>query len=68
VLLAWVVKHDLPNTPAKYIARLATKHPTIYVMAADMLAELQAMLLPGLERSQREPADPLDVVNVWFSK
>jgi hypothetical protein len=68
VLFAWIVQHDPPEYPDHYVARLATAHPTIYVMVADTLAELQAMLPPGLARSPRQPVDPPEVVEVWFSK
>jgi hypothetical protein len=37
-------------------------------MVADTLAELQAMLPPGLARSPRQPVDPPEVVEIWFSK
>jgi hypothetical protein len=52
---------------SRFVARLVTTHPTIYLMLADTLAELQAMLPPGLERSPRQPADPPEVVEVWFA-
>ena len=29
VLFAWIVEHDLPGYPGKFIARLATTHPNI---------------------------------------
>ena len=64
---AWIVQHDAPEHPGKYIARFTTDHPTIYVIVADTLAEVQAMLPSGLDRSARQPADPPDVVEIWFS-
>jgi hypothetical protein len=66
-LFAWIVQHDPPEYPDKYIARLATAHPTIYVLVADTLAELQAMLPPRLIRSERQRVDPPEVVEIWFS-
>jgi hypothetical protein len=51
LLCAWIIEHDPPEHPGKYVARFATTHPTIYVVLADRLAELQAMLPPGLARS-----------------
>jgi hypothetical protein len=42
----------------KVIARLATDTPTAYVLMADMLPELRAMLPPGPTVTEREPADP----------
>ncbi len=68
VLAGWIILRDPPEHPGKFVARLATTHPTIYVMMAETLAELQAMLPPGLERSPRQPADPPEVVEVWFLK
>jgi hypothetical protein len=68
VLFGWIIQHDPPEHPAKYVARFATTHPTIYVMLADRLAELQAMLPPGLARSPRQPVDPPEIVECWFSK
>lgn len=64
---AWIIHHDAPAHPGKYVARFATDHPTIYVVVADTLAEVQAALPSGLERSARQAADPPDVVEVWFS-
>jgi len=34
---------------------------------ADTLAELQAMLPPGLVQSPRQPIDPPEVMEIWFS-
>ena len=67
ILFGWIIERHPPEHPGKYIARFATTHPTIYVMAADTLAELQAMLPPGLARSPRLPVDPPEVVEIWFS-
>jgi hypothetical protein len=67
ILFAWIVQHDPPEHPDKFIARLATAHPTVYIMVADTLAELQAMLPAGLMRSERQPGDPSEVVEIWFS-
>jgi hypothetical protein len=68
VLVAWIIQHDLPEYPGKFIARLAMAHPTAYVMVADTLAELRVMLPPGLVRSERQPSDPPDVVEIWFGQ
>ena len=68
MLFGWIIEHDPPEHPGKYVARFAMTQPTLYVMKADTLAELQAMLPPGLVRSRRQPADPADVVEIWFSK
>ena len=68
ILFGWIIEHDPPEHPGSYVARFATTHPTIYVMLADTPAELHAMLPPGLARSPRLPVDPLEVVEIWFSK
>jgi hypothetical protein len=41
--------------------------PSSYLLLADMLAGIQAMLPPGLVRSERMPADPPEVVEIWFA-
>ena len=47
ILFGWIIERHPPEHPGKYIARFATTHPTIYVMVADTLTELQAILPPG---------------------
>jgi hypothetical protein len=64
VLFAWIIQNDPPEHPGKFVARFATSHPTIYVMVADTLAEIHEMLPPGLLRSERQPLDPPDVVEI----
>ena len=64
---AWIISEGLPDYPGEFVARFATAFPTDYVMTADTLAELQAMLPAGLSRSDRRPSDPPDVVEIWFS-
>ncbi len=66
VLFAWIILKHQADYPGQVIARLATMHPTIYVMVADTLAEVQAMVPPGLERSARAMTDPPEVVEIWF--
>jgi hypothetical protein len=65
-LLAWIVMRDQPEYPGEFVARLVTDVPTPYVLLADTLAGLQAQLPTDLVRSDRQPADPLEVVEVWF--
>jgi hypothetical protein len=36
-------------------------------MLADTLAGIQGMLPPGLVRSERQPADPPEMVEIWFA-
>ena len=66
-LLGWVVVQDPPQHPAAaFAARLITAGPTPYVLLAGTLAELHAQLPNGLQRCERQPADPPDLVEVWF--
>src|SRR5689334_21952282 len=67
-MVAWVVLWDLPAYPDRYAARLVTSGagPSPYLLLADSLAEIQAMLPSGLVRSERMPADPPEVVEIWF--
>jgi hypothetical protein len=53
---------DLPKYPGAFMARLVTDTPTSYVLLGHTLAEVQAQLPPGLERS-----DPPEVVEVASS-
>jgi hypothetical protein len=36
------------------------------VLLADTLGELNTQLPHGLERSDRQPADPPEVLEIWF--
>jgi hypothetical protein len=65
-LFAWIVMQDLPEYPGALVARLVTDTPTPYVLIAQSLSEIQASLPPGLARSERQPVDPPEVVEVWF--
>jgi hypothetical protein len=38
------------------------------VLVADTLASVQAQLPPGLVRSERQPVDLPEVVEVWFTE
>jgi hypothetical protein len=64
---ALVALRDAPGYPDQFIARLATKRLSPYVRLADTLAGVQEQLPPGLVRSERQPADPPEVVEVWFA-
>ena len=66
-LVGWVVTRDPPAYTDKVVARLVTDAPTPYVLIGDTLGELHAALPPGLVHSDRQPADPPDVVEVWFA-
>ena len=65
-LVAWVVTRDPPEHPGKFIARLVTDTPSSYVLMADTLAELRAKLPAGVACSDRQPADPPEVVEIWL--
>ena len=69
-IVAWAVLRDLPAYPERYAARLLTsgRAPSPYLMLADTLGEVQAMLPPGLVRSERTYADPPEVVEIWFAE
>lgn len=62
---AWVVQHDAPEHPG--IRSAVYDRPSDHLIVADMLAEIQAMLPSGLDRSARQPVDPLDVVEIRFA-
>jgi hypothetical protein len=66
-LVAWVVMRDAPGYPDQFIARLATKRLSPYVLLADTLAGVQTQLPPGLVRSLRHLTDPPEVVGIWFA-
>ena len=65
-LVAWIVTRDEIAYPGEFVARLVTDAPTSYVMLADTLAGLWAQLPAGLVRTDRQPVDPPEVVEVWF--
>jgi hypothetical protein len=65
-LFAWVIMRNLLEFPGAFVARLVTDGPTPYILIGHTLAEVQAQLPPGLERSDRQPSDPPAVVEVWF--
>jgi hypothetical protein len=64
-LLAWIVMRD-EDYSGQFVARLVTGAATPYVLLAETLGELHAQLPPGLERSDRKPSDPPEVVEIWF--
>jgi hypothetical protein len=59
---------NLPYYPGTFVARLITDAPTAYVLLGHTLAEVHAQLPPGLERSERRPSDPPEMVEVWCSR
>jgi hypothetical protein len=66
-IVAWVVLWDLPAYPERFATRLATSTASPYLLLADTLAGIREMLPPGLVRSERMPADPPEVVEIWFA-
>ena len=66
--VAWVVLWDLPAYPERFAARLATSTASPYLLLANTLAGIRKMLPPGLVRSERQPADPPEVVEIWFAE
>jgi hypothetical protein len=66
-MVGWVVMRGLPAYSDKVVARLVTADQTAYVLIGDTLAEVQEQLPSGLERTLRQPSDPPEVVEVWFS-
>jgi hypothetical protein len=38
-----------------------------YVLVADTLAEIHAALAPNLVSKDRQPANPPEVVEIWFA-
>jgi hypothetical protein len=66
-LVGWLISRDPPEYPEKFVARLVTGAPTPYVMIADALADIHAALPPNLVRTDRQPVDPPEVVEIWFA-
>jgi orotidine-5'-phosphate decarboxylase len=66
-LVGWLVMQDLPEYPDKVVARLVTDAPSPYVLAADTLAGIHDQLPPRLVRKEPQPADPPEVVEIWFA-
>ena len=66
-LVGWIVMQDPPEYPDKVIARLVTDLPSPYPLIAGTLAGIHAQLPPRLVRTERQPADPPEVVEIWFA-
>jgi hypothetical protein len=66
-LAAWVIARDQIDYPGRMVARVVTDVPTSYVLISDTLAGLHAQLPPGLVRTGRQPAEPAEVVEIWFA-
>ena len=66
-LVGWIVTEYPAEYPNQFVARLLTSKPTPYVLLADNLAELRAMLPSQLTHLKRSPADPPEVVELWLA-
>ena len=66
-LVAWVVLWDLPAYPERFAAQLATNDPSPYRLLAETLAGIRELLPSGLVRSERQPVDPPEVVEIWLA-
>jgi len=66
-MAVWIVMDDWVAYPGKLMARLATMQTTRYVLFADTLDGMRAALPPGMYRSDRTPADPAGLVELWSS-
>jgi hypothetical protein len=65
-LMAWIIIRNQDTLPGTFMARLVTGAPTPYVLLADTPAGLYDQLPLGLTRTDRQPADPQEIVEVWF--
>jgi hypothetical protein len=66
-MVGWVVLRTSAYL-GKVVARLVTTDQTPYVLLGDTLAEICNQLPPGLVRTERQPADPPEVVEIWFAE
>jgi hypothetical protein len=66
-LVGWLVTKDPSDYPGKVTARLVTDLPSPYLLVADTLAQIHAALPPNLVRTDRQPVDPPEVVEIWFA-
>jgi hypothetical protein len=66
-LVGWVVMNDPPDHPGKFIARLVIGIPSGYLLLADTLGGIREQLPHGLVRSDRQPVDPPEVVEIWLA-
>jgi hypothetical protein len=68
-LVGWVVMRDPPDYPGRVTARMITTDGQWpYALVADPRGEIHAALPPGLERTERQPAEPPEVVEIWFAE
>jgi hypothetical protein len=67
-MAVWVISEDEPGHPGVLVARLVTDRATSYVLTATSLPALRAQLPADLERSERQPGDPEEVLEVWLER
>ena len=65
--VGWIIMRDQAEYPDEFVARLVNTSPTPYILLADSILALHAQLPIGLVRSERQPTDPPEVVEVWFA-
>ena len=65
-LMAWLVARDDTTPSGAFVARLVTDAATPYVLLAETLAGLRDQLPTGLTRTDRQPGDSPEIVEVWF--
>jgi hypothetical protein len=65
-LFAWIIMRNVPEYPGSLVARLVADVPTPYILVGHTLAEVQAQLPPALERFERQPSDPPELVEIWL--
>jgi hypothetical protein len=63
-LFAWIIMQDLPEYPGALVARLVADTPTPYILVGHTLTEVRAQLPPGMERTERQPSNP--IFHLWF--
>jgi hypothetical protein len=66
--LVWKITEDGPGLAGVLLARLITDRATPYVLVAPSLKDPRIKLPPGLVRTDRQLADPLDVLEVWVDQ
>jgi hypothetical protein len=65
--LAWAVGRDEEAPTPEVSGTPGNRCPDPpYVLLADTLGELHGQLPAGLARSDRQPADPPEVLEIWF--
>jgi hypothetical protein len=66
-IVGWCVTIDVRHQPGRYVAHLLAGEPSPYVLVADSLDDLHALLPPGLIRLPGLPPDQPEIVELWFA-